>query len=463
MASGSYIALSVPVPLFNDGRTEVARFRAEAERTQARRQMLEQRIFAELSGAHSALQLHRAAADEYRRGLDTQGQRLEQIAQAAYQEGELDILGFARCLARVTAIKTEAARSQRRLQAGGDRTGTGRWRARVEQRSPAVRKTIFILGSILLAGCTRQQPATTAKAPAAPETVAVSHWTDKTELFMEHQPLVAGVKRRFAVHFTSLRTFQPLAKGSVSVRLAREGGEPEVFATSAPSRPGIFGLDVQPRQAGRYQMTVSLTSPGLDDAHELGAVVVYASEKEIPPESGETRGRANRVPERAAVVARLRHGAGGRARDAGEPPSFGGGAPKKRRRCTGHGAHIRKNRHLEPDPGDRGFRVTRRRGGFTGAVHSSAGRPAIAGICHLRSRHRARSGAPRPGAHRTAAEARAPFRPSAWTKRARRKRRPRPVWPPPRSDSHSTNRRGRRMPTGRNFSCAPPYPGLWLK
>ncbi len=105
-----------------------------------------------------------------------------------------------------------------------------------------MRRTIFILGSILLAGCTRQQPATTAKAPVAPETVAVSHWTDKTELFMEYQPLVAGVKRRFAVHFTSLRTFQPLAKGSVSVRLAREGGEPEVFAASAPSRPGIFGL-----------------------------------------------------------------------------------------------------------------------------------------------------------------------------------------------------------------------------
>ncbi|RPI14455.1 MAG: HlyD family efflux transporter periplasmic adaptor subunit, partial [Acidobacteriales bacterium] len=150
-----------------------------------------------------------------------------------------------------------------------------------------MRRTIFILGSILIAGCTRQQPATTVKAPAAPETVAVSHWTDKTELFMEYQPLVAGVKRRFAVHFTSLRTFQPLAKGSVTVRLAREGGEPEVFVTHAPARPGIFGLDVQPRQTGQYQMTVSLTSPGLDDAHELGAVVVYASEKEIPPEAEE--------------------------------------------------------------------------------------------------------------------------------------------------------------------------------
>ena len=84
----------MPLPVFNDGRTEVARFRAEVERTQARRQALEQRIFAELSGAHSALALRRAAADEYHRGLEIQGQRLEQIAQAAYQEGALDILAL---------------------------------------------------------------------------------------------------------------------------------------------------------------------------------------------------------------------------------------------------------------------------------------------------------------------------------------------------------------------------------
>jgi len=150
-----------------------------------------------------------------------------------------------------------------------------------------VKKTIFLLGSILLAGCTKQQPVAVAQAPAAPETVSVSHWTDKTELFMEHPPLVAGAKHRFAVHFTNLRTFQALAKGSVTVRLARQGGEPEVFSSPAPSRPGIFGLDVQPRQAGQYEMTVSLASPGLDDAHALGAVTVYASEKEIRPSSKE--------------------------------------------------------------------------------------------------------------------------------------------------------------------------------
>jgi len=94
MGTGPFVALSVPLPVFNKGKTEVARFRAEAERTQARCQTLEQQIFAELNGAYSALELRRGAADEYRRGFETQGQRLEQIAQTGYQEGELGILGL---------------------------------------------------------------------------------------------------------------------------------------------------------------------------------------------------------------------------------------------------------------------------------------------------------------------------------------------------------------------------------
>jgi cobalt-zinc-cadmium efflux system outer membrane protein len=94
MASGSFVLISVPLPVFNTGRTQVARFRAESERTQARHQALEQQIFAELNAAYSALQLRRGAAEDYHRGLETQGQRLEQIAQTAYQEGELDILAL---------------------------------------------------------------------------------------------------------------------------------------------------------------------------------------------------------------------------------------------------------------------------------------------------------------------------------------------------------------------------------
>jgi RND family efflux transporter MFP subunit len=144
---------------------------------------------------------------------------------------------------------------------------------------------LIVISLLLLAGCKRDQPAGSTRAPGQPETVSVSHWTNKTELFMEYQPLVVGTKRRFSVHFTNLSTFKPPAKGIVTIRLARDGGAPEVFTAAAPSRPGIFGVDVQPQQPGQCQMTVSLASPGLDDAHQLGVVPVYGTEKEIPAAS----------------------------------------------------------------------------------------------------------------------------------------------------------------------------------
>ncbi len=154
-----------------------------------------------------------------------------------------------------------------------------------EQRNHAVKKTIVTLVSILLSGCTKEHPAVSGKGPAAAEALSITHWTGKTELFMEYRPLVAGTKRRFAVHATNLRTFKPLAKGSVTIRLEHDGAAPEVFAASAPSRPGIFGVDVEPQQPGQVRMIVSIASPGLDDTHELGIAVVYSTEKEIPAES----------------------------------------------------------------------------------------------------------------------------------------------------------------------------------
>ena len=141
---------------------------------------------------------------------------------------------------------------------------------------------ILVLAS-LLAGC-RKEPAADPQHSAgqAPETISVSNWTDKTELFMEYQPLVTTAKRRFSVHFTDLSNFKPLTTGSVTVALKQNGAEVETFSTAAPSRPGIFGVDVQPKRAGKYSMSVTLNAPSLRDTHEAGEVMVYASEQEIP-------------------------------------------------------------------------------------------------------------------------------------------------------------------------------------
>ena len=140
---------------------------------------------------------------------------------------------------------------------------------------------------LFLAACSNAVPP--AAAPAEPEAIAVTDWTERTELFMEYPPLVAGQPGRFAVHLTDLQSFRALTAGRVTVELRPAGGSPETFEVTGPSRPGIFGVDVTPGAAGMFDMTVRLASPALTDAHELGPVRVYAdaagaAEIAAPPE-----------------------------------------------------------------------------------------------------------------------------------------------------------------------------------
>jgi membrane fusion protein, heavy metal efflux system len=152
-----------------------------------------------------------------------------------------------------------------------------------------VKKIVAILISFcLLQGCKKEAPP--AKTPEAPKPISATRWTDKTELFMEYPPLITGEKARFAIHFTNLHTFKPLTAGRVVVQLTRPGAPAEVFRTEAPSRPGIFGVDVQPRSAGNYSMAVQLSSPDVQDLHALGSVTVYANAAEAAAASHEEKG-----------------------------------------------------------------------------------------------------------------------------------------------------------------------------
>jgi hypothetical protein len=106
-----------------------------------------------------------------------------------------------------------------------------------------------------------------------PPAIAVTIWTDRSELFMEYPPLVAGADARFAIHLTDLSNFQPLREGKVVVRF--EGDTIQRFELEGPSTPGIFGVDVKVPAARRYQVVVELHSPRLTDEHRVGAVTVY--------------------------------------------------------------------------------------------------------------------------------------------------------------------------------------------
>lgn len=126
---------------------------------------------------------------------------------------------------------------------------------------------------LLMASCGRPAPEPVAEPEVEP--LAVTQWTAKTELFAEYPPLVVGQTSRFAIHLTRLDSFKALTAGRVEVHLTGGTGPAEVFSADAPSRPGIFGVDVTPTHEGAREMAIVLRLPGLDDEHTVGAVTVY--------------------------------------------------------------------------------------------------------------------------------------------------------------------------------------------
>lgn len=86
------VGLSVALPTFNKGQFEVARFTAEQRAAISQRQLVSQRIKAEVAGAVESWQIRRAALEAYRAEQLATGGELLRIARVAYQEGELGIL-----------------------------------------------------------------------------------------------------------------------------------------------------------------------------------------------------------------------------------------------------------------------------------------------------------------------------------------------------------------------------------
>lgn len=125
------------------------------------------------------------------------------------------------------------------------------------------------------AACGGAAPAPEAELP----TLDVTAWTDKTELFMEYPPLVAGQTALFAVHLTRLSDFSAMTAGRPRLEFTPErGGSPVVVPGMEPSRPGVFRVEGAMPAAGRYQWALAIEAPGLVDRHDLGAITVFGEE-----------------------------------------------------------------------------------------------------------------------------------------------------------------------------------------
>jgi RND family efflux transporter MFP subunit len=145
---------------------------------------------------------------------------------------------------------------------------------------------------LIAPGCSRSAPRGTA-AEEEPEPLSVTRWTEKTELFAEYPPLAVGETSRFGIHLTRLDTFKPLTEGQLEVQLRGGVSRPEVFRVEAPSRPGIFAVDVKPAHAGKRELVIVLRSTGVSDEHRVGNVDVHPSAEAAhaaAPHGGEDAG-----------------------------------------------------------------------------------------------------------------------------------------------------------------------------
>ena len=120
--------------------------------------------------------------------------------------------------------------------------------------------------------------------------IAVTLWTEHSELFMEYPVLVVGEKAEFLAHLTDLRDFSPVTQGRLVCTFQKADGT-QVRATAAqPSRPGIFIPEVVFSEPGVYDMELHLDGPQVEDRIRVADVHVYRSAADAPHEEEEDEG-----------------------------------------------------------------------------------------------------------------------------------------------------------------------------
>ena len=178
------------------------------------------------------------------------------------------------------------------------KSGVGSVHRDVTWRTKGALFAFCVLSLAALAGCSRE-----AAPPAQPEppSLNVTSWTDKSELYMEYPPLVAGETVRFAVHLTRLADFSALNAGRPAIQMTPvAGGGAVTLPGSEPLRPGAFRVEGKVPPPGRYKWALLVDAPGLSDRHELGEATVFADEKAAVADA------EKRPPEDPAAIAYLK-------------------------------------------------------------------------------------------------------------------------------------------------------------
>lgn len=150
---------------------------------------------------------------------------------------------------------------------------------------------LVIATALLAAGCDRHEDdghAHEGKAAAGHEAaheaahelapVSFTHFSERTELFVEFVPLTVGVESPFAAHLSTLADYKPVTAGKLTVTLSGGGQPAETFVADHAANPGIFRPVAKPLYAGQRRLVFKLDTPAGSAVHDLGEVTVFADQ-----------------------------------------------------------------------------------------------------------------------------------------------------------------------------------------
>lgn len=136
----------------------------------------------------------------------------------------------------------------------------------------------FSVLSLLLFSCGDSAPEE-AHEHTEEKVLSYTIWTDKSELFVEFQPLILNEVRSFAAHFSEMENFKAVTEGKVTISLI-QGDKGVKQTVDAPASPGIFKPTIQPINTGLHTLIFEIETSTFKDKIVIENVPVFASMEE---------------------------------------------------------------------------------------------------------------------------------------------------------------------------------------
>jgi len=108
----------------------------------------------------------------------------------------------------------------------------------------------------------------------APEPLAITRWTERSELFVEFPPPRPGKPVPYHAHVTRLDGFQAVTEGTFRVRFRAPSAVAAEASIQGVKRPGIFVFEGAAPPAGTYTLEMTYEHGGVTDVFDCGPITV---------------------------------------------------------------------------------------------------------------------------------------------------------------------------------------------